>query len=249
MSGGTKGSRPISLALRLVGEFGVIVLGVLVALTLEGWYGDRLDAERETDLLQSLAADLNLSRDSLVSENTKHSNRVATLEWFLQFPVDDEAGFPEDSIGSIAFAANFTEAYYPTLRTYESLIATGALDLISNAEIRLALAEVKFRAQFYTDYRNQATQQWNDTYSVTWLTHMGVHRLPGGEFSPETMPNPTTVAAVEDALRDDFFRAVIDRRRIFLWYVADYGRRMAGTMQAALDLIDDELAARDAGGR
>jgi len=227
-----------------VAEFSVIVLGVLVALWVEGWYEDRQDASLETDLLESLATDLRLSLDTLKHDNASHLARVATLEWFLRFPADEGAAFPEDSMASVALAANYTAAYYPTLRTYETMIATGTFDLISNEDVRLALAEVTFRAQFYIDYRNQATQQWNDTYSVTWLQYMGVHPLPGPPFSPETMPGTPPPAAAREALRDDFFRAVIDRRRIFLWFVAGNGDLLAEAMQNALDVIERELAAR-----
>jgi hypothetical protein len=47
-----------------------------------------------------------------------------------------------------------------------------------------------------------------------------------------------------EAIRDEFFRAVVDRRRIFLFYVTDNGDRLAATMIRAQELIEEELAAR-----
>jgi hypothetical protein len=46
------------------------------------------------------------------------------------------------------------------------------------------------------------------------------------------------------SMREDFFRAVIDRRRIFLFYVAENGDNLAAAMNAALELIEGELASR-----
>ena len=244
MSRATGGSRPVSLGLRLVGEFSVIVLGVLVALAVEGAYGARQDAVREETLLESLASDLRISLDVLENDNADTRERIASLEWFLRFELDSGGSFPLDSVASVTRAANWTESYQPTFRTYETMIATGTFDLISSESVRLALADVKSEYDFYSDYRNQATQQWNDTFAMTWLRYMGVHRVPGGGLSPEPMPGALPVTTVEDALRDDFFRAVVDRRRIFLWYVADNGNNLAETMEAALESITRELAAR-----
>ena len=54
-----KGSdRTRALVVRLFAEFGVIVLGVLVALGVDSWTEDRGAAIREVELLGSLATDL-----------------------------------------------------------------------------------------------------------------------------------------------------------------------------------------------
>ena len=50
--------RTRALAVRLFAEFGVIVLGVLVALGVDSWTEDRGAAIREVELLGSLATDL-----------------------------------------------------------------------------------------------------------------------------------------------------------------------------------------------
>jgi hypothetical protein len=244
MSQAAQDRRPVSLGLRLIGEFSVIVLGVLVALGVEGWYADRQEATREVELLESLASDLETSLAALEEDNAFTLGRVESLDWFLRFPVASGAPFPADSIGRVTMAANWTESYYPTLRTYETMIATGTFDLISSTDIRLALADVKSESQNYSDYRNQATQQWNDMFAMTWLQFMGVHRIPGGGVSPEPVPGSPPATSVEDALTDDLFRAVVDRRRIFLWYVVDGGNELAEAMNTALDLITEELTAR-----
>lgn len=238
-----RGSRATKLVIRLVGEFAVIVLGVLVALGVDAWSEEREAETREIELLQSLATDLRGSLRSLEDDNNSTLVRAARLDWFLRFPVNSGSPFPEDSLIPVTGAANITAAYYPTLRTYEMLIATGTFDLISNPEVRLALADVKSQTQGYADYRAQATQQWNNTYSMTWLEYMGVHRLDG-ESGPPPVPGALPTSSVEDALRSDLFRAVIDRRRIFLYNVADYGKVLAGTMSRALDLIEEDLEQR-----
>jgi hypothetical protein len=227
----------------LVAEFGVIVLGVLVALGVDSWAEDREAAQRELELLASLATDLRGSLADLREDQDFTRGREATLEWLLRYPTEVGGTLPEDSLPSIALAANWTAAYYPTLRTYETMIATGTFDLISDADIRLALADVKSETEVYLDYRNQATQQWNDVYAVTWLEKTGVHPLPSGG-GPVEVPGAASAETMTAAIGDEFFRAVMDRRRIFLYFVADNGDDLAAAMAEALELIEEELTAR-----
>jgi hypothetical protein len=227
-----------------VAEFAVIVLGVLVALGVDSWASGRDAAVRELELLESLREDLRVSIASLQDDQAFTRGREATLEWLLRFPMEPATDFPADSLPSVTRAANWTAAYYPTLRTYESMVATGTFDLISDSDIRLALADVKSASEVYLDYRNQATQQWNDFYSVTWLEKTGVHPLPGGGNGPDPVPGVFSADRMGEAIRDEFFRAVVDRRRIFLFYVTDNGDHLAATMIRAQELIEEELATR-----
>lgn len=238
-----KGTPAKTLVVRLVAEFTVIVLGVLVALWVDSWSTAREEAERELELLGSLATELRESLDSLAWDQQFTRGRESTLEWLLNVPADVES-VPSDSLASIARAANWTDSFYPTLRTYESMIATGTFDLIASSEVRLALDYVKAKSEEYQDYRAQATQQWNDVYSVIWIRETGVHPLPGGDVSPEPAPGVFPATRLTAAMRDDFFRGVIDRRRIFLYYVASNGDALSSAMSSALELIEDELRRR-----
>jgi hypothetical protein len=238
-----RNARARALVGRLFAEFGVIVLGVLVALGVDSWSEEREAAVRELELLRSLATDLRGSLAGLRDDQDFTRGREATLEWLLRYPTEGGAVVPVDSLPSITRAANWTAAYYPTLRTYETMIGTGTFDLISNAGIRLALADVKSQTEVYQDYRSQATRQWNDVYSVIWLERTGVHPLPSGG-SLEPVPGAYSAETVTTAMRDEFFRAVIDRRRIFLFYVADNGDNLVTAMSDALELIEEELAER-----
>ena len=237
------GAQAGTLVVRLAAEFAVIVLGVLVALWVDSWSTAREEAERELELLGSLATELRESIDSLSWDQEFTRGRESTLEWLLHFPVDTES-IPSDSLASIALAANWTDSFYPTLRTYESMIATGTFDLIRNSEVRLALDYVKAKSEEYQDYRAQATQQWNDVYSVIWIRETGVHPIPGGELSPEPAPGVFPASRLTAAMRDDFFRGVIDRRRIFLYYVTSNGDALSSAMSTALEMVEEEPRVR-----
>ena len=232
-----------ALFLRLLAEFTVIVLGVLVALGADSWLADRESAKREVELLRSLATDLRGSLADLEEDQDQTREREATLEWLLNVAVDSGALIPADSLISLTRAVNWTESYYPRLRTYETMIATGTFDLISDGDIRLALSDVKAETEEYQDYRNQATQQWNDVYSVIWIEKTGVHPLPR-EGTPRPVRGAFSAETMTSAMRDEFFRGVVDRRRIFLFYVTANGDELTAAMSRALELIEDELSSR-----
>lgn len=230
-----------NVVLRVFGEFSIIVLGVLVALGVDAWVEGREADRLEGTLLESLVADLKSGLVEMQTDNQDTEARVATLTWALSLPIDGSTSFPADSLGSVSTAVNWTQAYAPRLRTYETLIATGSFDLISSRAVQLALGDVKASSDVYADYRAQATDQWNLTYSKTWTEYMGQEHNPDAPFGlPGQLPTPD----VDAALRDRFFRGVINRRRIFLYFVVENGAALVAEMETALALIEAEIEAR-----
>ena len=64
------------VVLRVIGEFFVIVLGVLVALTVDAWAEGQRANELEGTLLESLATDLRTSLEGLRGDNDRTTGRA-----------------------------------------------------------------------------------------------------------------------------------------------------------------------------
>jgi hypothetical protein len=216
-------------AIRLAGEFVVIVVGVLVALGVDGYAEGRAERDRETDALVTLRADLTASLEDLRRDNQGTLGRSQTLTWFVNFPADGSQAFPEDSIRRVETAIHITSSYSPLLRTYDALIATGSLGLLTNDQIQFGLADIRRTADEYLDYREQTTDGWLFALMPIWL------RVAGGDFSAEAVPA---------ALRDRQFRGAVQVRRTFLRFTAEGGDELAQKMDAMVELVDGELSGR-----
>jgi hypothetical protein len=218
----------LRLAARLTGELFVIVLGVLVALGVDGWADGQAERERERVALVTLRSDLQASVDELRRDNASTRSRSEMLRWFHGFPAAEAGRFPADSLPRVLTALNITEAYYPILRTYDALVATGSLGLIRNEAIQFGLADIQRLSDQYLDYRKQTTDQWLMTLMPIYLTWFG---------NSTTLPPPD----VDGALQDREMAGAISMRATFLAVTALYGRTLADRMDEVIALVDAEL--------
>ena len=226
-------------AARLVAEFGVIVLGVLVALAVDSWVGQRAQREDERQALETLRADLVLSSQDLRDVSAETAVQVARLNWLQNFPVDRSREFPVDSLFAINSAANVTNAYVPILRTYEALVATGQLGLIRSQPIQMDLASLRKEMEVYLDFRDQSTTLWLLSYKPMWDRYIGGEfGRGGGTVGP--LPAPDVV----EVMQSREFRALVSSRRVFLNIVTYRGQDLAEAMEALISLIDAETAMR-----
>ena len=129
---------------RIVGEFFLVVLGVLTALMVDTWIEQRNDDKLRQEYLARLTGDLEADRQSLEYRilffTSVRSFGLQTLEKLRSGgPVD------QDAILAAYYAAENFE-FWPIGNTYEDLQNTGNIRLLDDIELRLALASYHSRA-------------------------------------------------------------------------------------------------------
>ena len=133
---------------RLVGEFFLIVLGVLAALMVDTWIQQRDDDSLRQEYIARLADDLESDRQSLdyrISFFTSvHSFGLQTLASLkTDGPVDHDA-----ILAAYYASENFT--FRPIENTYQDLQSTGNIRLLEDLALRLGLAS------YYRKIRSEA---------------------------------------------------------------------------------------------
>ncbi len=123
---------------RIVGEFLLVVLGVLAALMVDAWIEQRHDDNLRQEYLARLTDDLEADQQNLeyrISFFTSvHAFGLQTLENLRSDgPVD------QDAILAAYYASENFE-FRPIQNTYEDLQSTGNIRLLDDIELRLALA-------------------------------------------------------------------------------------------------------------
>jgi hypothetical protein len=126
-------------ALRWFGaEFLVVVTGVLVALVLNAWWGDRQSVARERAYLREIHRDLELTDSSLARavtglQRTRHA--TASLLRASYSP----SGVPRDSLVSWLFAAEYVSLPTYSTGAAEALLQAGDLSLVRDDSARLSV--------------------------------------------------------------------------------------------------------------
>jgi hypothetical protein len=120
---------------RLVGEFTVIVLGVLVALFMESAWEDRQERQLSEEYVERLREEARLNRGEFsLDVGFNAVNCQAAGDAFEGLSEGSQAS-SEDLLRSIWITAlNRTPRYRRT--TYEDLVASGRIGIIREAEVR-----------------------------------------------------------------------------------------------------------------
>jgi hypothetical protein len=133
---------------RLIGEFFLIVVGVLVALAVEAALENRKDDQLRDEYLVRIENDISLDRQAILGrleffgDVQRFNNDV--LDWLeTDAPVDKEL------LRASFFAAELWP-FMPYRSTYDDLLSTGNIRLIDNIDLRTRLSAY---------YRKAATSQ------------------------------------------------------------------------------------------
>ena len=122
----------------LLAEIVIIVLGVLIALALDAWYGTLVEARAEQTYLAQLIEDLRETERQMHAAAARTLLAEESVARLLEAVVS--ADEPEgDSIRIWLTRARAVNNPVPILGTAEALVSTGDLRLLDDAEVRAAI--------------------------------------------------------------------------------------------------------------
>jgi hypothetical protein len=124
---------------RLLVEFGVIVVGVLVALGLEASWGQMQDRAREGELLADLAEEFAENEVRLRTDLTRNDSVVARLDAWHSI-VSARSSVSPDSIALLLDGSLYLSRFDPLTGVLNGIIETGELALVRDVTLRNELA-------------------------------------------------------------------------------------------------------------
>ncbi len=125
-----------------LGEIVLVVIGILVALYINNQSDMRKERIRELSYLQNIKTDLRLNiaeMDKYLdirSSNIESAKRI--LEHFDGKPVDDYSAFNQLGVGIYNW-----QKFYMTNNTFQELVNSGNLAIISNTQIKNRLLDIE----------------------------------------------------------------------------------------------------------
>ena len=127
---------------RMVAEFFVIIVGVLVALAVDQWRAAGLERELEQEYLSRLRADLEATRTA-IENTTADFSRLVTHGVAVSRVLEGVDPFPTDTLGFLASALQVSRGGYdPAVYrgAYDDLISTGNLRVLRDEALRHGLS-------------------------------------------------------------------------------------------------------------
>ena len=237
------GRRTLWAAIR---EVVLIVLGVLIALSLESVWQDRSERMIERELLASLRDEFTHNASALDRWLLLHERGAASAHAFLSYleevPEGREVAVPDSLIGELARTPTFD----PDMNSLDAALGSGRISLIRSVAIQRVLANW---SRLLLDAQEQEQRSVNQTYgellpllgsavsrgpAMSWLASDD-RRLMRGEADES---RPTTSSSVVSSAR--LVNALWVRYRLEMSAVNELQILREG-LREALTLLDGEL--------
>jgi hypothetical protein len=151
--------------LRILGEIGIVTVGILIAFTLDAWWDGRSLARDEQAHLRALASDFQQNVDSL-KKLIELEQQIAASSHQLLLRAQSNAPSPEPL--TKPFSGVFNSARYePVMGAYEALVNSAGLTLIHDDSLRAALA------QFAAQVNDQYSERWSNELYFAFARDFG----------------------------------------------------------------------------
>ena len=234
-------SRPgASLAVRLLSEFAIIFVGLVLAFQFENWRESRVDAERAEEALAALAADFEVNLRRLDETRIQQQRTVDAIHVWLRATSGLDAGASPDSLGWIFPTAISWYAEETVSGAWDALTSSGDLGLLRDAELRGRLAE--FYGWIDTGFEDHDNEM--DILALLidrTAGEVGPLLTPEGRLirlSDRTMERPATAPGVAALV------AIPELRGLLAWKTMVAENRLARLdwLRAQADTISTQIA-------
>lgn len=143
-----------------VGELLIVVFGVLIALGINQWNNERLEAAEEVEAVTRLLADIQSDLQNFESRLDAVDAKEAGLYRVKAIFAAGEAADPKTFLRDIIVGADFGwNQGLASRSTYDDLLGSGKLGIITDARIRFQIADY-YRS--YADSHNRIDERETD---------------------------------------------------------------------------------------
>ena len=138
-------NKPAKYLRYAIGEIVLVVIGILIALSINNWNKQRSNANSEQIILNDLNAELKnniTSLEHVIQEHQKSFDAATEIMALIKDSIRLQK-MTNENLGAITIAMNYNWTYNPKLGILNSTINSGKMELIQNKEIRYMLSSIQ----------------------------------------------------------------------------------------------------------
>ena len=136
-----------------IGEIILVVIGILIAIQINNWNTNRIDRNKEQEILQQLKGEYLDNKEQLQSKievrNRMNSSAFALLEYKNKASYDIDI----DSFNLLLVQTLFRPTFDPALGVTNELIHAGKLYLIKNDDLRKSVSD--WSGKYYNELEEE----------------------------------------------------------------------------------------------
>ena len=201
-----------------IGEIVLVVVGILIALALNGARQSAIDAENEQFYLANLMENLNEDKAEILRiiafQNERRTVRTALYDLLDS---EDLQKNKIDSIYRISAQMNFTFFHNPS--AFNSLKSSGSFALIENKQLQIELSNLYEKIYYRIDYNGEIYDRRLESTAIEVKDHYDWDKMSFIDWSIVENNQLKNIIAFEQ----------------------DYNRYYVGLLEDALEKIDELL--------
>lgn len=209
-----------------IGEIVLVVIGILIALSINNWNEYKKDRIIERDFLISIQNDLKQDTTFLSDQINNNINKLSRYHFINpKFQLNDEYRVEvKDTAYQLSGFTSSPRSFGPTTGAYNSLISEGKTSLITNKWLLKKIQEiyeVEFRSnELITKRREDILLQ------LHWERRLEINR------NPYLRPND---------IKDELFLAELNYNNRYILFYLKQKIKFKRMMTEVIASIDDEL--------
>jgi len=155
-----------------IGEILLVVIGILIALSINNWNDQRKQKLAETEQLKSIKSELDLgikNLDFILQKIDLHSNNIDSVIIMMRNSMPNSFEISGELLGSTIMWRT-TDV---SINTLNAMIASGTLNQLTNEELRVKLANLP---AILTDLTEDElmVREWSENHMVPFLAKIGL---------------------------------------------------------------------------
>ncbi|MGB4840181.1 MAG: DUF6090 family protein [Saprospiraceae bacterium] len=146
-----------------IGEIVLVVIGILIALSINNWNEANKIERKKQELVTSLIEDFEFNRDILKNSTIiKQDSIIAQMDTFFSLTKSNTPLVSVDSLRKLAGGFFRSISFNPNLTSYNEAVSNGSLGLVRNKELLEAFTSFN---KSLGDYRKSEDAGYYSFYS------------------------------------------------------------------------------------
>jgi len=224
-----------------IGEIALVMVGILLALQVSNWNQQNYERDLEGKYLQELMEDF--------KENKRNADRVIgvvdrilpALISLLEQSALEAPDLSLDSLNTWYKEMNIMPTFRSTDRAYTNITGSGELKIISNDDIKYAMAMYYSRLEVLRLVQNTHELELVETFQPYIIENMDFQAVHAERVDEYPLPDPVDEAAIFEVLHTREFRNILTAKWTISTDLLNQFREINILIDDVIKLIEEEL--------
>ncbi len=224
-----------------LGEIILVVIGILIALSINNWNETQKDLKAESIYLNEMLEDFenNLQKSEEITNEIE--GILPKLIELLKQSSLEQPGIPTDSLNKLCALLNKMPTYTSTDRVYNNLIGSGDFKIISSRNLKTELANHYKAVELIKLV--QATHEMELVYSfqpyiIDFLDFQAVQAFRVNDYE---LPPAVEENKILEMMKDRKFRNIITLKLTILSDLLEQNRNIKEINVKLVDLLNQQI--------